>query len=123
MIYFLHKTWYFPNCCDAINGKHLVCPTDSEASLTQCTLIANLFFSIVGIFVLKANYKFLFMNIGYYGNTGISPKSNLGKLISTVEFLFPEHKCVPFTDIVFLHVLIGDEALELTNTMMRPSYP
>lgn len=75
--------------------------------------------------VVDANNKFIVVDIGSYGkegDAGIFPKSNLGKLISTGKFKFPEPRCLLNTDIVLPHVLIGDEAFKLTNTMMRP-YP
>jgi len=118
-----YKAWNFPNCCGAIDGKHIriVCPADSGSMYFNY----KSFFSIVLLALVDTNYKFLFVDIGSYGkegDAGIFPKSNLGKLISSGEFPFPEPKCLPFTDIVLPHVFVGDEAFKLTNNMMRP-YP
>ena len=118
-----YEMWNFPNCCGAIDGKHIriVCP-DSSGSLY---FNFKSFFSVVLLALCDANYKFLVVDIGSYGkegDAGIFSKSNLGKLISTGKFKFPDPECLPNTDIVVPHVFVGDEAFKLTETMMRP-YP
>lgn len=118
-----YEMWNFPNCCGAIDRKHIriVCPDSSG------TLYFNFksFFSVVLLALVDANNKFIVVGIGSYGkegDAGIFPKSNLGKLISTGKFKFPDPECLPNTDIVVPHVFVGDEAFKLTETMMRP-YP
>ncbi|XP_060859640.1 uncharacterized protein LOC132951195 [Metopolophium dirhodum] len=118
-----YEMWNFPNCCGAIDGKHIriVCPDNSGSLFFNY----KSFFSIVLLALVDANNKFLVVDIGSYGkegDAGIFPKSNLGKSISTGEFKFPEPKCLPNTDVVLPHVFVGDEAFKLTETMMRP-YP
>lgn len=118
-----YQMWNFPNCCGAIDGKHIrvVCPDNSGSLYFNY----KSFFSIVLLAVVDANNKFIVVDIGSYGkegDAGIFPKSNLGKLISTGQFKFPEPRCLPNTDMVLPHVFVGDEAFKLTNTMMRP-YP
>jgi len=69
------------------------------------------------------NNKFIVVDIGSYrkeGDAGIFPKSNLGKLISTGQFKFPEPRCLLNTNIVLPRVFVDDEAFKLTNTTMRP---
>lgn len=118
-----YQMWNFPNCCGAIDGKHIriICPDNSGSLYFNY----KSFFSIVSLAVVDTNNKFIIVDIGSYGkegDAGILPKSNLGKLISTGQFKFPEPRCLPNTDIVLPHVFVGDEAFKLTNTMMRP-YP
>lgn len=118
-----YEMWNFPNCCGAIDGKHIriVCPDNSGSLFFNY----KSFFSIVLLALVDANNKFLVVDIGAYGkegDAGIFPKSNLGQSISTGEFKFPEPKCLPNTDVVLPHVFVGDEAFKLTETMMRP-YP
>lgn len=118
-----YQMWNFPNCCGAIDGKHIriVCPDNSGSLYFNY----KSFFSIVLLAVVDANYKFILVDIGSYGkegDAGIFPKSNFGKLISAGQFKFPEPRCLPFTDIVLPHVFVGDEAFKMTDTMMRP-YP
>jgi len=53
----------------------------------------------------------------------VFPLNKFGKIISNGKFLFPEPKCVPFTDIVLPHVFVKDEAYEINEYYdMRP-YP
>lgn len=118
-----YEMWNFPNCCGAVDGKHIriVCPDNSGSLYFNY----KSFFSVVLLALVDAHNKFLVVDIGSYGkegDAGIFPKSNLGKSISTGEFKFPEPKCLPNTDIVLPHVFLGDEAFKLTETMMRP-YP
>lgn len=90
---FLDK-WDFPNCCGAIDGKHvrIVCP---KLSGSLCYNYKG-YFSTVLLAVVDANCKFMFVDIGSYGNKVI-PEFSKGLLwggCSTVaNFFHPQASC------------------------------
>lgn len=120
-IQFLEK-WNFPNCCGAIDGKHIriVCPKESGS------LYYNYkgFFSTVLLAVVDANCKFVFVDIGSYGkegDPGIFERSSLGKLFYSGKLLPPPSQ-LPHSDIVLPNIFVGDDAFRLHQNMLKP-YP
>lgn len=61
-----YMRWNLPNCCGALNGKHIVVQAPNKSG----TLFFNYrkTFSIVLMAVCDANYKFLFVDIGAFGS-------------------------------------------------------
>lgn len=115
------EKWQFPNCVGAIDGKHVL--RISAPSLSG-SLYFNykLFFSIVLLAVVDANYKFTYIDVGSYGkegDSGIFDKSNIGKLFISGK-LFPPPKKLPNAATVLPHVLVGDQAFRLHPYMMKP---
>lgn len=118
-----YNRWNFPNCCGAVDGKHvrIVCPDNSGS------LFHNYkeFFSIVLFAVVDHNCKFLAIDVGSYGKEGdaaIFSKSAFGKALLQGTIELPAQAPLPNTNILMPHVFVGDEAFKLTSTMMRP-YP
>lgn len=116
-----YNKWNFPNCCGAIDGKHvrIICPNKSGS------LYYNYknYFSLVLLATVDANYKFIAIDVGSFGKEGdssIFEKSNMGRRIRSETFNFPSEKKLPHSDIVLPHVLIGDEAFRLDKHMMKP---
>lgn len=114
------QKWNFPNCCGAIDGKHIriFCPMKSGS------LYFNYknFFSIVLLAVVDANYKFILIDVGSYGkegDSGIFDKSNIGKFFRSGN-MFPPSCTLPNSDIMMPFVLVGDEAFRLETHMMKP---
>lgn len=74
--------WNFPNCCGAVDGKHVV---------IQCSPNAGSLFynykkqhSIVLLAICDANYNYLAVDIGAYGgnsDSSIFASSEFGKLL------------------------------------------
>lgn len=117
-----HHKWDFPNCCGAIDGKHIriVCPNKSGS------LFYNYkgFFSTVLLAVVDANYKFMFIDVGSYGkegDPGIFERSSLGKMFYYGTLLPPPGQ-LPDSDLVLPHIFVGDDAFRLHPNMLKP-YP
>ncbi|KAG8221862.1 hypothetical protein J437_LFUL003238, partial [Ladona fulva] len=101
-----YKLWNFPNCCGALDGKHIriVKPKNSGS------LYFNYknYFSIVLLGLVDANYKFLSIDVGSYGkegDAGIFSKSKLGKSINNSTFKFPDPMPLPGTEKVLPYVI------------------
>lgn len=117
------KIWGFPNCCGAIDGKHIRirCPKNSGSSFYNY----KDYFSIVLLAITDAHYRFLFIDVGSFGregDAGIFAKSNIGELLASGEFPFPNPTELPGTSTKMGYVFIGDEAFPLSETLMKP-YP
>ena len=75
-----NSLWQFPNCLDAIDGKHV----NLKAPPKSSTLFHNYkgFFSIVLMALVDADYKFINIDVGDYGSnsdTAIFRSCNFGK--------------------------------------------
>lgn len=115
--------WNFPNCCAAIDGKHvrLKCPNNAGSAYFNY----KDFHSMVLLAVVDANLRFIAVDVGSYGregDAGIYLKSELGKRINNNEFNIPSENALPHTEIVLPNVILGDEAFALDTHMMKP-YP
>lgn len=115
-----YKKWNFPNCCGAIDGKHvrIVCPKNTGSLFFNY----KSYFSIVLLAVVDVNYKFTYVDIGAYGkegDSGIFQKSNLYQCIHET---LPDEQILPGTNSVLPHVILGDQAFQLTQSVLRP-YP
>lgn len=118
---FLDK-WDFPNCCGAIDGKHvrIVCP---KLSGSLCYNYKG-YFSTVLLAVVDANYKFMFVDIGSYGkegDPGIFERSSLGRMFYSGKLLPPPSQ-LPHSDLVLPNIFVGDDAFRLHPNMLKP-YP
>lgn len=134
--------WNYPNCCGAIDGKHI--KVRNIANSGSAFFNYKEYYSIVLLAIVDANYKFVAVDVGSFGREGdagkkfnvlrnivdtnsmifigIFLKSEMGKLINNGQFNIPPASPLPYTDIVLPNVILGDEAFALKTNMMKP-YP
>lgn len=136
--------WNFPNCCGAIDGKHVRIRCPNKAG----SLYYNYkdFNSIVLLAIVDARYKFIAIDVGSYGRegdagmfhfkkrtpgvllkcfmllifSGIYQKSNFGQRIMNKDFGIPAPRNLPGTDELVPNVILGDAAFSLHENMMTP---
>ncbi|XP_053597638.1 uncharacterized protein LOC103578317, partial [Microplitis demolitor] len=117
------KNWQFPHCIGAIDGKHIQiqCP-DNAGSLYFNYKKTH---SIVLLGICDANYSFLFVDIGAYGRRsdgGIFRDSPMGQKFEKHEMNVPDAELLTIDGMPSPYVLVGDEAFQLTDYLLRP-YP
>ncbi|XP_028410737.1 protein ALP1-like [Dendronephthya gigantea] len=117
------RLWNFPNCCGAIDGKHI----RIQAPPGSGSLYFNYkkWHSIVLLAVVSADYCFTLVDIGDNGrhsDGGIFQSSEIGVGMVTNLLGFPEARPLTGTSTVTPFLIVGDEAFPLMKNMMRP-YP
>lgn len=81
--------------------------------------------SIVLLGICDANYLFTFIDIGAYGRRsdgGVFKDSLMGQKFNEKKMNLPESKPLTVDGMPLPYVLVGDEAFELTDYLLRP-YP
>ena len=85
--------------------------------------IRDRYYSIVLQAVAEANYKFVCIDVGSYGKQSdgeIFVNSSLFHHLENSSLHVPESKSLPGTDIILLHILLGDEAYRLNPYLLKP---
>lgn len=105
-----HEKWNFPNCCGALDGKHIRVqkPPCSNSNFINY----KSYFSTVLFALVDSNYKFIFADIGKNGrcnDASIYRDCSLRKGIEDGTLNFPKDA-----------VLVGDDAFPLSNYLMKP---
>lgn len=114
------KKWNFPNCLDAIDGKHayiaLKCPPNSGSEFYNYKNV----YSIVGLLLacVDANYSFTVVDIGASGREidgGIFTRSSFGKCFQSNSSSIPldEDKALPNSSESLPLVFVADDAFPL----------
>lgn len=105
-----HSLWNFPNCCGAMDGKHLVirCPqnTGSEYYNYKHT------FSIILFAIVDADYNFLYVDVGTNGrvnDASVFSKSSINEALEKKILNIP-------TEGVF----VADDAFPLRTDILKP---
>lgn len=115
------KKWNFPNCLGSIDGKHIrvKCPAKSGSMFYNY----KIFFSIVLMAVVDANYRFLMIDVGAYGkdsDAGVFSNSPIYQNIENGTLLLPKDQQLPNSEQIVPFVFIGDEAFPLRTYLLRP---
>ena len=117
------RIWNFPNCCGAIDGKHI----KIQAPAGSGSLYYNYkhWHSIVLMAIAAADYSFILVDIGDNGrhsDGGVFQNSKLGIGLLSNSLQLPEPCCISNRMSTFPFVFVGDEAFPLMKNLMRP-YP
>jgi hypothetical protein len=122
IVYDFWDLWNFPNCIDAIDGKHVKVQAPPNSGSKFFSYKHG--FSVVLMALVYARYKFTVVGIGSYGRNSdgeIFAHSKLGEYLET-HLGIPEDKQLLGTSCLAPHVIVGDEAFPLKTYLMRP-YP
>ena len=115
--------WNFPNCLEAIDGKHII--IQAPARSRSYYFNYKKLFSITLLAVYDAKYRFTFVVIeqsGRMSNGGVFNSSDLGERMKTNTLGIPKARPLPGTQHEFPYVFVADEAFKLESFMIKP-YP
>ncbi|KAL3222306.1 hypothetical protein MRX96_005000 [Rhipicephalus microplus] len=112
----LSRTWQFPNCIGAVDGKHIQikCPPNSGST-----------YFIVLLGAVDSDYKFVIVDVGAYGKQsdgGVLEQSKFGCRLENRKIHIPPDLELPNTSHPAPCVFVGDEAFQLRTDFLRP-YP
>ncbi|KYN06577.1 Putative nuclease HARBI1 [Cyphomyrmex costatus] len=115
--------WNFNHCIGAIDGKHVLiqCPDNAGSAYFNYKHSH----SIVLLGICDANYIFTFVDIGSYGRRsdgGIFRDSLVGQKFHNDKMNLPKPEPLIVDGPSLPYVLVGDEAFQLTEYLLRP-YP
>ncbi|XP_044590875.1 protein ALP1-like [Cotesia glomerata] len=117
------EQWQFHHCVGAIDRKHIQirCPDNAGSSYYNY----KNHHSIVLLAICDANCSFTFVDIGAYGRRsdgGIFRDSEMGQKFEKREINLPDPKKLTVDGVPLPYVLVGDEAFQLSDYLLRP-YP
>ncbi|XP_067006617.2 uncharacterized protein [Anabrus simplex] len=113
--------WNFPNCIAAIDGKHINirCPINSGSAFYNYK--GN--HSVALLALVDAEYKFLAVDIGSYGQNSdgsIFSKSIIGQKLESSTANVPTSTPLCSSGEPQPFVIVGDEAFPLKTYLLRP---
>lgn len=104
--------WNFPNCCGAMDGKHIVIRNSPHSGSEYFNYKGT--YSVILLACVDANYCFRYFNVGTNGrasDAAVFAKSSLNAALEDVEnrLHFPKNG-----------VLVADDAFPLKNYILKP---
>ncbi len=115
--------WNFPNCCVAIDGRHVRIQYTANSGSEYYNFKRN--FSINLMAACDANYCFTVIDVGGFGRNsdgGILQQREFGQRISNDRLGMPRLSYLPGLAEQLPTVFVADEAFPLRSNIMRP-YP
>jgi hypothetical protein len=116
-----HNRWDFPNCCGAVDGKHVKIQAPGQSGLAFYCYKG--YFRVNLMAVVGHDYKFIMIDVGNYGSqadSAIFKNSLFGKEIIEQQFPFPPPKEIGDGKGPLPHVIVGDEDFPLCVKLLRP---
>ena len=116
-----YRTWNFPNCVGAIDGKHIAiqCPDNAGSDFINY----KGFHSLILMAICDARYRFTFFDLGAYGRDGdgrVFGTSSIYRALERGELGIPPCTKLAFSDVILPHLMVGDAAFPLKPYLMRP---
>lgn len=105
-----YRRWNFPNCLDAIDGKHIAIKKPPNSGSFYYNY--KKFFSIVLMAVVDATYEFLMIDVGTNGRVsdgGVLSNTRFGKALFEDELNLPKPSLLPSGDKEMYFVFVADE--------------
>ncbi|KAM0736878.1 Protein ALP1-like [Formica fusca] len=118
-----NEQWNLPNCCGAIDGKHVIIQAPNKSGSAYFNYKKT--FSIILMAVCDADYIFTLVDIGAFGSQsdgGVFKESTFGRALESGTMKLPADSPLPNTNSLFPHYFVGDEAFPLKFYILRP-YP
>ena len=123
--YGFRTRWNFPNCCGALDGKHVALRSPPNSGSLYFNHKNH--FSVVLMALVDDSYKFTYVDVGNYrsnADSAIFRHSLFGLRFLQGQLALPPRKLLPeFPQAGLLpHCFVGDEAFPLRPDLMKP-YP
>ncbi|XP_067633210.1 uncharacterized protein [Eurosta solidaginis] len=116
-----NERWHFPNCCGALDGKHIAIQAPSNCGSEYFNY--KKYNSIVLMALADADYKFLFVEVGAYGREsdgGVFARCPLSSALADNTLNFPPPRQLPLEIAEMPFVIVADDAFPIKTYLMKP---
>ena len=119
------RKWNFPNCCGALDGKHVALRKPADTGSLYFNYKNH--FSVVLMALVDHQYRFTYIDVGNYGSnsdSGVFRNSNFGRKFLAEQLNMPPRKILPaYPEAGLLpHCIVADDAFPLRPDLLKP-YP